>query len=170
MTGPKLNANGAPTAESAPVLIHLLSQARYLSGVREFVFSVSRRLGFDEKSASHIALAVDEAICNVIRHGYDRRSDGDIWVRLWPIPETAPDGSPAEGIRIVIEDNAKQVDPEAIRGRDLEDVRPGGLGVHIMKQVMDHVTYEKRSEGGMRLSMRKLVQPCCQGESERHAD
>lgn len=151
----------------APVTIRLLSQARYLSGVREFLFAVSRRFGFDEKNASHIALAVDEAVCNVIRHGYDRRTDGEIWVRLWPVPEDSPDGAPAAGIRIVIEDNARQVDPVAIRGRDLEDVRPGGLGVHIMKQVMDEVAYEKRAEGGMRLTMIKRVEPCGPGEGER---
>ena len=56
---------------------------------------------------------------------------------------------------IVVEDRAKQVDPETIQPRDLDDIRPGGLGVHIIREIMDHVSYEKRDGGGMRLSMTK---------------
>jgi len=169
MTRPPTQNAGAVTA-TAPVTINLLSQARYLSGVREFIFSVARRFGFDEKNASHIALAVDEAVCNIIRHGYEKRSDGEISVGLWPIPEDAPEGQNTEGIRIVIEDAAKQVDPEKIRGRDLADVRPGGLGVHIMKQVMNEVTYEKRAEGGMRLTMLKYLTSTPDEEGGSDAD
>lgn len=64
-------------------------------------------------------------------------------------------------LRIVLEDEAEQVDPATIKSRDLEEVRPGGLGVHIIKSVMDEVKYERR-EGvgglggvGMRLTMIK---------------
>src|SRR4029434_8191323 len=97
------------------------------------VASVSRRLGFSEEACGQIALAVDEALCNVIRHGYERRKDGPIWVSLWPMDSNG--GGP--GGRIVIEDEAKQIDPEEIKGRDLDEIRPGGLGVHIIRQVMD---------------------------------
>ena len=94
-----------------------------------------------------MALAVDEALCNVIRHGYDSAQDRPIWVRLWPEGE--------RGLRIVIEDEAKQVDPATIRSRDLEEIRPGGLGVHIMHEIMDEVTFEKRDSVGMRLTLVK---------------
>jgi hypothetical protein len=59
------------------------------------------------------------------------------------------------GLRIVIEDLGRQTDPGAIKGRDLDDVRPGGLGVHIIREVMDEVVYEKRPGGGMRLTLVK---------------
>lgn len=167
---PLIDSAADQSAQAAPVTIHMLSQARYLSGVRELLFSIARRFGFDEKSASHIALAVDEAVCNIIRHGYDKRADGDICVRLWPVPEDTPEGENPEGIRIIIDDHAKQVDPEKIKGRDLEDVRPGGLGVHIMKQVMDEVTYEKRAEGGMRLTMIKRLAGRSNEGVNGHAD
>ena len=49
----------------------------------------------------------------------------------------------------------KQVDPESIQPRDLDDIRPGGLGVHIIREVMDEVAYEKRQGPGMRLTMIK---------------
>ena len=138
------------------VSVELLSQPRYLSGARDLVAAVAKRFGFDDTSCGQIALAVDEALCNVIRHGYDRRSDGRIWLRLWPEDER---GGEPRGIRIVIEDEAAQVDPEAIKSRDLEDIRPGGLGVYIIRQVMHEVRYEKRAEGGMRLTLVKHRTP-----------
>jgi anti-sigma regulatory factor (Ser/Thr protein kinase) len=98
---------------------------------------------------------VDEALCNVIRHGYERRVDGMIWMSVWPLPD---DGK-GPGVKIVIEDEARQVEPEKIKGRDLADVKPGGLGVHIIREVMDEAKYEKRDGAGMRLTMVKRQHP-----------
>ncbi|MBX3363768.1 MAG: ATP-binding protein [Phycisphaeraceae bacterium] len=133
------------------VRIEMLSDPLYLSGARELVSAVARRLGFDEPTCSQIALAVDEALANVICHGYQRRPDGLMWISLWPLA-LSPD---TPSLRIVIEDEARQIDCEQIRGRDLDDIRPGGLGVHIIRQIMDHVLYEKRSPCGMRLTLVK---------------
>lgn len=131
----------------------MLSDPLFLSGARDLVSSVSRRLGFSEQQAGQIALAVDEALCNVIRHGYDRRSDLPIELSLWPEAQSGRH----TGVRIVIEDEGKQVEPSQIRGRSLDDIRPGGLGVHIIKEVMDEVVYEKRQAAGMRLTMVKRL-------------
>lgn len=73
---------------------------------------------------------------------------------IWP--KAGTETSPGS-IKIVIEDEAKQVDPEGIKSRDLDDIRPGGLGVHIIKEVMDHAVYEKRAQVGMRLTMTKTI-------------
>lgn len=135
------------------IKIELLSNPIYLSGARELVGSVAKRIGFDDLDCSKIALAVDEALCNVIRHGYDRAEDRPIWLSLWPIVEG--DDPTLRGLKIVIEDEARQVDPEHVKGRELEDIRPGGLGVHIIREVMDEVSYEKRSPVGMRLVLSK---------------
>jgi len=133
------------------ISVEMLSNPVYLSGARQLVSSVAQRLGFDEMACSQIALAVDEALCNVIRHGYDRAVDRPIWLSLWPVEEGKG------GLRIVIEDEAKQVDLDAIKSRKLEDVRPGGLGVHIIREVMDEVKYERREGAGMRLTLVKRV-------------
>jgi serine/threonine-protein kinase RsbW len=133
------------------IRLELVSDPLYLAGARELVAAVARRLGFTEEGCSQIALAVDEALCNVIRHGYDRRKDLPIWLSLYPEGE---DGQ-VSALRIVVEDEAKQVDPEVIRSRDLDEIRPGGLGVHIIRQVMDEVIYEKRERVGMRLTLIK---------------
>lgn len=135
------------------IRLEFVSNPAYLCGVRDMVAQVCRRLGFHDKHAAQVALAVDEALANVMKHGYERRIDRPIWLSLDPIPGTFP------GVRIVIEDEARQVDPLQIRGRDLEDIRPGGLGVHIMKEVMDEVRYEQREGAGMRLTMVKIGRP-----------
>lgn len=140
------------TSNPPDIRVQMVSDPTYLSGARDLVSAVARRLGFTEEGCGQIALAVDEALCNVIRHGYERRKDGPIWISLWPL--AAENGS-GPGIRIVLEDEAKQVDPSVIKSRDLDEVRPGGLGVHIIKQVMDEAVYEKRDGVGMRLTLVK---------------
>lgn len=160
------------------IRVQLVSDPIYLSGARELVGSVAKRLGFDDLHCSKIALAVDEALCNIIRHGYDRAADRPIWISLWPLEEGAAGGR--RGLRVVIEDEARQVDPSSMKGRDLQDIRPGGLGVYIIREVMDEVSWERRSSVGMKLTMVKHApvlngagvsngsavgrsQPCCGG-------
>ncbi|MEZ6242129.1 MAG: ATP-binding protein [Phycisphaerales bacterium] len=138
------------------IRVELLSNPVYLCGARELVASVAKRLGFDDLDCSKIALAVDEALCNIIRHGYQRRTDGQIWISIWPLESSG--ATRACGIRIVIEDEAKQVDPDQMRGRELTDIRPGGLGVHIIREVMDEAIYERREPKGMRLTLVKRCQ------------
>lgn len=133
--------------------LEMRSQPILLCAARSMVGNLASRVGFNEADCSQISLAVDEALCNVINHGYKRRPDGVIWLKVWAQEE--PEGE----LHIVIEDQAEQVDPEKIRPRDLEEIRPGGLGVYIIREVMDDVRYEKRDspDGGMRLVMRKKV-------------
>ena len=150
------------TTQEPHVKLELRSNPLFLSGAREMVSSIAKRLGFSDESAAHIALAIDDALCNVIRHGYDKQAEQPIWISLFPeggvsTPDSQGNPSPTTALRIVIEDEAKQVDLAAIKSRDLEEIRPGGLGVHIIQQVMDSVTYEHRNgpRGGMRLTMIK---------------
>lgn len=137
--------------------LEMLSQPRLLAPARALLSSLAQRLGFPEAYCGQISLAIDEAVSNVIKHGYDRRPDQRIWISAWHIE------GPRPGIRIEVDDLARQVDPESIRSRDLDDIRPGGLGVHIIREVMDECRYEKRPAGGMKLTMVKYVDSsaCC---------
>ncbi len=152
-------------SDTPDLRIDLVSNPCYLCAVREFMVGVTRALGFPETPGSQVALAVDEALTNIMKHGYERRLDGPISVRVYPLPATETQ----VGVRIVIEDEARQVDPAAIRGRDLSDIRPGGLGVHIIRETMDEAVYERREAKGMRLTLVKRVAPgvrnpcCCEG-------
>lgn len=151
MGRPHRRAGPAVTGAAPPIRLEMCSDTKYLSCVRELVAETARRLGFDHSTTCQIALAVDEALANVIRHGYGCRKDGRIWLSLWP--ERGDGGQP--GIRVIIEDEARQVGVDQIRGRSLDDVKPGGLGVHIIREIMDEVIYEPRESEGMRLTMIK---------------
>ena len=65
--------------------LRLTSDPMYLCGARELVGCIARRIGFCDMDCSKIALAVDEALSNIIRHGYDRAFDKPIWLGLTPI-------------------------------------------------------------------------------------
>lgn len=149
-------ADASPDSRNEPmgdphVRVELLSQARFLAGARAMISNLAQRLGFNEIHCGQISLAVDEALCNIINHGYGKKPDGRIWLSIWALESSPP------AMHIVIEDRAKQVDPATIRSRDLEDIRPGGLGVYIIREVMDDVRYEQRDGGGMRLTMTKRL-------------
>ncbi len=133
------------------VKLELFSQPRLLAGARALISNIAQRIGFSEIFCGQISLAIDEALCNIINHGYDKRTDGKIMLSIWAIENEPP------SLRIVIEDQARQVDPASIQSRNLEDVRPGGLGVYLINEIMDEVKYEKREGGGMRLTMVKLL-------------
>lgn len=156
----------AETADRPNLCLEMRSQALLLTAARSMVAAVAQRMGFDEASCGQISLAVNEAICNIINHGYDGRDDGIIWLRVWVQPNL---------LYIELEDEAKQVDPATIKSRDLDEIRPGGLGVHLMREVMDEVRFEKRQSIGMRLTMIKKLpalpaEPDAQrGEDTDHA-
>jgi anti-sigma regulatory factor (Ser/Thr protein kinase) len=138
-----------------PIRLSLASTPAHLPIVRAGVGEIARLVGFDEKAVDAVVLAVDEAMTNIIKHAYDGRNDQPIEAAFTALSEAA-DGGPA-GLTIVLEDRGKPVDPAAVRSRDLDDVRPGGLGVHIMGCCMDRVDYTPREGGGTRLTMTKFL-------------
>ncbi|MBC23038.1 MAG: anti-sigma regulatory factor [Phycisphaerae bacterium] len=131
--------------------IKLLSDPQLLGPVRGIVKASAEKAGFDADSASHLCLAVDEGLANIIRHGYESDHEQPIWMSIWFEADDQP------GLTIHIEDEAQQVDPSTIRSRDLEEVRPGGLGVHLIQEIMDECSWEKRGDKGMILKLRKRL-------------
>jgi sigma-B regulation protein RsbU (phosphoserine phosphatase) len=76
-----------------------------------------------------LVMAVDEACQNIIRHAYGGAAEaGDIMIDF--VRET-------DALAVLLMDFADPVDPATIKSRDLDDVRPGGLGVHLIKSVTD---------------------------------
>ena len=155
MTPSITGTNQTQDARPPEVVLRMVSDVRYLAGARELVAGVAKRMGFSHDSSAHLALAVDEALCNVIRHGYKQEPGRPIWVKIWPLEDNGEHGP---GLRIVIEDEAPQVDVSQIQGRDLDDIRPGGLGVHIIRQVLDHAEYAPRHGVGMCLTLEKRTE------------
>lgn len=138
-----------------PPLLELTLQSvrAALPGIRDRVRALTKAERFGVEACGQIVLAVDEALANVIQHGYEGVSDQPIDVRFERLERLEHNGR--RGLRVTIRDYGRQVDPATIRSRDLSDIRPGGLGVHIMRSVMDEVIYARPADCGMLLTMTK---------------
>ena len=120
-----------------------------LREARAAVEKVCRNVGCSEPCTRDVVLAVDEACQNVIRHAYQGDPEGEI------VLELLHDG---EDLVVYLRDFAPRVDPEAIRPRDLDDVRPGGLGTHFIREVTDSHEFLTPEDGeGNLLRMRKRI-------------
>jgi len=108
------------------------SDPRYLGVVRGAIERFAALVGFDEEECRWITLAVHEALTNVIRHAYHNRHDQPVEVRL---------SERDMGIEVVLVDEGTGVKPEQMCGRDLNDVRPGGLGLHMIREIMSETQY-----------------------------
>ncbi len=122
-----------------------------LPQVRAAIEAGGARMGFDKRDCHAIALAVDEALANVIKHAYSGANDKKITIEIEELNEDPDHG----GLKVSIRDFGKAVKISKIKGRKLTDIRPGGLGVHIMRKVMDEVVFECPPSGGTLLRMVK---------------
>lgn len=124
------------------------AQFENLALIGDFIASVARRAGFDEKGVFNLQLACDEACTNVIEHAYSGRP-GRIRIAVSVY---------ADRIQIEVHDTGRPFDPSAVRAPDLEAPlerrETGGLGLHFMRSIMDEVRFEF-GEGGNRLTMVK---------------
>lgn len=129
-----------------PVTLKIRSHPRYLSLVRDVTARFCVTSGLDEETTGQIKLAVDEACSNVIKYAYHGDTSKEIVVKY---------ASSQKQISIIIEDSGEKADPKKIRGRDLEDVRPGGLGMHFIRRVFDLVEFDVKKVRGNRLLLMK---------------
>jgi anti-sigma regulatory factor (Ser/Thr protein kinase) len=131
--------------------LSLYADLAELAIIREFVEQESRGLGLSERVISDLRLAVDEACTNVIRHAYDGQG-GRIEVTIQPV---------ASGIQVQVRDWAKGFDLSAVPAPDvtapLEERPLGGLGLFLMRKMMDDVQFKFDATHGNTLTMIKLL-------------
>lgn len=112
------------------------AQLDSLSEICEFVNSATRQAKMSEREAWQVQLAVDEAATNIIQHAYADVSPGTLRIS-WEIT--------AGELVFVLIDHGKPFDPETVPTPDInssfEDRQGGGLGIYMMKKLMDTVTY-----------------------------
>lgn len=102
-----------------------------LTDIRRAVAETAGALGCPAHMVQDVVLAVDEACQNIIRHAYCGR-DGDIVVQV---------GRDDHRLVVRLIDYAPPVDVGAVCPRPLEELRPGGLGTHFIRSVMDEVAF-----------------------------
>ncbi len=105
--------------------------------------------GFSEEDTQFIILAVDEACSNIIRHAYKGRPDGEI---------TLTCTAQGDSIEFMLGDSGETADTSQWPTRSLEEIRPGGLGLHLIHAVMDRVLY-RQGERGNELVLVKSLRP-----------
>jgi serine/threonine-protein kinase RsbW len=147
----------APRHAELLLRLSIESNPEALCLVRAALQRATEIVHFNEPESRAIVRSVDEALANVIRHAYRGRAGLPIEItcrRLF----AKPHAKHAQGLEILLSDSGIPVDPKKLHGRRLEEIRPGGLGLHFMKQSMDVVEF-RRDNGKNLLRMVKYFTP-----------
>ena len=131
-------------------ILTIQSDPKNLATGRRFIERHARQAGFDDMTVSQIVLAVDEALANIIRHSYGMKPDGEIEFKI---------KSSKEDFTVSVRDYGKPCDPAKIKPRPLDEIRPGGLGTHFMRTVMDEVKYLCKNPGTELVMVKKRASP-----------
>jgi anti-sigma regulatory factor (Ser/Thr protein kinase) len=125
----------------------------YLDEIRDFVGNIAQSGGFNEKDVYNIQLATDEAASNIIEHSYEGVSDGVLEISC---------GVKKNTITIILVEHGKSFDPSDIPmpnlKADLSERQIGGLGIFLMRKLMDEVHYDtdpKKNTNTLTLIKRK---------------
>ncbi len=130
------------------ISVTIPSNPKYLRALRAAVDEVTYEMGFSVKARSEIIQAIVEACTNVIKHSYDGNFNKKIILVLKELTDR---------LEVIVKDLGKKVHPTRIKHRELHDVKPGGLGVYIIKQSMDMVWYDMTPRKGTELKMVKFL-------------
>jgi serine/threonine-protein kinase RsbW len=116
----------------------------FLDKIRDLVAEEARRGGFNEKEVYSIQLAADEAASNIIEHAYNGVANGQIELTC-EIRDNA--------ITITMQDHGKSFDPKHVKQPNLKanlsERQIGGLGIYLMRKLMDDVRYKSTTTGNL---------------------
>jgi len=114
------------------------NDTQYLATVREEVTKVVEQSAFATRDRKLLILAVDEAVTNIMEHAYDNDLEGELDVEL--ILE-----ADATRFEVIIRDSGKEFDPSSVDIPDIaKHVSKGqkhGLGIFMIRQIMDEINY-----------------------------
>lgn len=129
--------------------LHIAADLNNLAVIRDFVQETATALGADPAAIPDVLLAVDEAATNIIVYGYQGQS-GTIEIEM---------NRMMDSLVICLRDQAIPFDPTVIPPPDLTlplEQRPvGGLGIYLIRQLMDEVTHRIMPQGGNELVLIK---------------
>ncbi|AMW32998.1 ATP-binding protein [Fervidobacterium islandicum] len=106
--------------------------------------------GVFDKDIFDTELAVNEAIANIIQHTYKGEPNYIVMTMNWVEPNT---------LEVLLRDFGPKVDPAKIKPRNLDDIRPGGLGVYIIQRIFDVMEFRDVSEGNLLYLKRSFLIP-----------
>src|SRR6266851_6981075 len=118
--------------------LEFTSHAATLALMRNFGRKFLSRHPFSEKQRTLMVLGVDEACTNVIRYAYDLRDDQPIALSVETLRTC---------VRMRLRDYGEQAPASKMRGRAHNEVKPGGLGLHLIRNAFDKVDYILKPRG-----------------------
>lgn len=122
----------------------------FLDEIRNFVAEVAHEGGFTEKAIYSLQLAADEAASNIIEHAYQGVANASLQITC---------DMQDDELIITMRDSGKPFDPSNVKQPNLKaglsKRQIGGLGVYLMRKLMDEVRYESNTKTGNLLTMTK---------------
>jgi serine/threonine-protein kinase RsbW len=137
--------------------LELQSNPEALCLVRATIERAAEVMHFQDAEARAIVRSVDEALANVMRHAYGGRLGLPIEMTCYKLP-VGEKKTAQGGIEILLADRGAPVKPSTFKSRPLDEIRPGGLGLHFIRQSMDEVEFT-RKKGKNLLRMVKYLSP-----------
>ena len=129
--------------------LRFAADPKRLKMVREQVQHAASQLALTKKLVSDLIIAVNEACMNIMEHAYKGDRSGEIVLEI---------NNNGDEIEVVLTDFAAPVELEEIGPRDLDELRPGGLGTFFIKEIMDECAYAHlQDSGGNVLRMIKRI-------------
>lgn len=121
-----------------------------LESISIFIEKAAKDAGLDQKATYAVQLAVDEACCNIIDHAYGGEGIGDIQCSV----QVGKDG-----LTVTLIDRGQPYSPEKVPdpklNLPLEKVKPRGVGLYLIRKMMDKVSYTSRPDSTNVLTMVK---------------
>jgi anti-sigma regulatory factor (Ser/Thr protein kinase) len=130
-----------------PSRLEITSEASCCRTGRAFAEGWAKLAGMSDVERGQIVLALDEAVTNIIRHGYQNAAGHRIEIQA-SFQENA--------LEYRLRDWAPVADPAAFKGRDLADLRPGGLGLALLRMTFQEVRWEARPDGNDLILRKRL--------------
>ena len=121
-----------------------------LKAIGKFVTRAASKAGLDDKEIYQVELAVDEACSNIIEHAYGGETAGEIRCTCEVLEDR---------LQITLRDNGASFDPQTVPEPEIDvplfKRKKGGLGLYLIRQLMDEVGYRSSPSKGNTLEMIK---------------
>ena len=115
-----------------------------------------QKTGLSKKFVFEVNLVLDELFTNIISYGFD--DDGEHSIKVTITPENG-------GLCLCIEDDGKPFNPVEFEAPDvscsIEECKIGGLGIHIIRKLMDDICYERCEDKNVLKLKKVLAKPKC---------
>lgn len=119
--------------------IVITNDTKFLGFVREFMSRMIRQSNLSRDTENRIILAVDEAVANIIEHAYENQREGTIDIEV---------EADSKRFMCTIRDSGKKFQPDTVHDPSIPEhikaKKKKGLGIFLMRQIMDEVRYTFR--------------------------